>query len=243
MKKLLTLLAAGMLLTMSLATIAGAQTMNAQTLNEKQKSLVAISAFTANGDLEKLRPALHQGLDAGLTVNEIKEVLIQLYAYTGFPRSLNGINTFMAVMDEREKSGKRDEVGKEATPMPTGFNRDQYGAETRAKIGGRPTIPPPSGYQLFAPAIDAFLKEHLFADIFYRDNLDWQSRELSTISALATIKGAEGQLRFHMGGAMNMGLTEGQMRDFVSVLEARVGKNEAANAGNILKAVLDSRVK
>ena len=176
-----------------------------------------------------------------MTVNEIKEVLIQLYAYTGFPRSLNGISTFMAVLDEREKSGKKDVVGKEATPMPAGFNRDQYGAETRAKIGGRPTIPPPSGYQLFAPTIDAFLKEHLFADIFYRDNLDWQTRELSTISALATIKGAEGQLRFHMGGAMNMGLTEGQMEDFVATLEAHVGKGEAVNAESVLKAVLESR--
>lgn len=243
MSKLLTLLAAGMLLVMGGTAIAGAQTMNPQPLSDKQKSIVALSVFTANGDLEKLRPALHDGLEAGLTVNEIKEILIQLYAYTGFPRSLNGINTFMAVMDEREKSGKKDEVGKEATPMPAGFNRDQYGAETRAKIGGRPTIPPPSGYQIFAPAIDAFLKEHLFADIFYRDNLDWQSRELSTISALATIKGAEGQLRFHMGGAMNMGLTEGQMRDFISVLEARVGKNEAMIAENTLKAVLDSRAK
>lgn len=240
MKKLLTLLAAGMLL-MSGATIAGAQTMNAQTLNDKQKSIVTISAFTANGDLEKLRPALHEGLDVGLTVNEIKEILMQLYAYTGFPRSLNGINTFMAVMDEREKSGKKDEVGKEATPMPAGFNRDQFGAETRAKIGGRPTIPPPSGYQLFAPAIDTFLKEHLFADIFYRDNLDWQSRELSTISALATIKGAEGQLRFHMGGAMNMGLTEGQMRDFVEVIRNQVGATEGDTASKTLQAVLSNR--
>lgn len=241
MKKLLCLLVAGVLMSMSFAAIAGAQTMNVQALNEKQKRVVAISAFTANGDLEKLRPALHGGLEAGLTVNEIKEVLIQLYAYTGFPRSLNGISTFMAVLDEREKSGKKDVVGKEATPMPAGFNRDQYGAETRAKIGGRPTIPPPSGYQLFAPTIDAFLKEHLFADIFYRDNLDWQTRELSTISALATIKGAEGQLRFHMGGAMNMGLTEGQMEDFVATLEAHVGKGEAVNAESVLKAVLESR--
>ena len=240
MKKLFTL-AAGLLLTMSFAAIAGAQAMEAQALNGKQKSMVAISAFTANGDLEKLRPALIEGLEAGLTVNEIKEVLIQLYAYVGFPRSLNGINTFMAVMDERQKSGKKDKLGKEATPMPAGFNRDRYGAETRAKIGGRPSIPPPSGYQLFAPGIDAFLKEHLFADIFYRDNLDWQSRELSTISALTTIKGAEGQLRFHMGGAMNMGLTEGQMRDFVEVVRSRVGAEAGDTAAKTLDTVTGSR--
>jgi hypothetical protein len=38
-------------------------------------------------------------------------------------------------------------------------------------------IPPPSGYQLFTPVIDTFLKEHLFADIFARDTLDFLSRK------------------------------------------------------------------
>jgi alkylhydroperoxidase/carboxymuconolactone decarboxylase family protein YurZ len=71
-------------------------------------------------------------------------------------------------------------------------------------------IPPPSGFQLFAPATDRFLKEHLFADIFARDNLDMQSRELTTISALASMTGTAGQLRFHLGATMNMGLTETQ---------------------------------
>ena len=73
-----------------------------QTLNARQRGIVTIAAFTANGDLEKLKPALRDGLEAGLTVNEIKEVLVQLYAYTGFPRSLNGIGVFMAVLDERK---------------------------------------------------------------------------------------------------------------------------------------------
>jgi 4-carboxymuconolactone decarboxylase len=61
-----------------------------QALNAKQQSIIPIAAFTAIGDLAKLRTALHDGLDAGLTMNEIKEILVHLYAYTGFPRSLRG---------------------------------------------------------------------------------------------------------------------------------------------------------
>src|ERR687894_3028808 len=87
----------------SFAAMSEAQTMDAhQALSAKQRSIIPIAAFTANGDMEKLRTALNEGLDAGLTVNEIKEILVQIYAYAGFPRSLNGINTFMAVMDERQ---------------------------------------------------------------------------------------------------------------------------------------------
>jgi alkylhydroperoxidase/carboxymuconolactone decarboxylase family protein YurZ len=47
-----------------------------QALSAKQQSIIPIAAFTANGDLAKLRTALHDGLDAGLTVNEIKEILV-----------------------------------------------------------------------------------------------------------------------------------------------------------------------
>ena len=78
---------------LNVAAIAEAQTMDThQALSPKQHSIIPIAALTANGDLVKLRPALHAGLDAGLTVNEIKEILVQMYAYAGFPRSLNGIH-------------------------------------------------------------------------------------------------------------------------------------------------------
>ena len=68
-------------------------------LNARQEKIVTIAAFTGSGDLQNLKPALNDGLDAGLTVNEIKEILVQLYAYVGFPRSLNAINTFMGVLE------------------------------------------------------------------------------------------------------------------------------------------------
>ena len=62
-------------------------------------------------------------MDAKLTVNEIKEILVQMYAYSGFPRSLNGINTFMAVLEERKKKGIADTEGKTAAPIDGG---DKY---------------------------------------------------------------------------------------------------------------------
>jgi 4-carboxymuconolactone decarboxylase len=226
------------------AAISEAQKMDAnQALSAQQQRIIPIAAFTANGDMEKLRTALHAGLDAGLTVNEIKEILVQMYAYAGFPRSLNGINTFMAVMDERQAQGIKDEMGKDASPVPADMNKDEYGARVRARLAGREVIPPPSGYQLFTPVIDTFLKEHLFADIFARDNLDYQSRELATIAALASMTGTAGQLRFHLGAAMNTGLTEAQMQDFISVLKSKVGTKEAESAYEILGQVLSNRAK
>lgn len=217
--------------------------MSKNSLNTRQQSIVAIAAFTANGDLEKLKPALNEGLDNGLAVNEIKEILVQMYAYAGFPRSLNGITAFMGVMQEREAKGIKDETGKDAGPLPADMNKNEYGEQVRARLAGWDVIPPPGGYQLFAPIIDTFLKEHLFADIFARDVLDDQSRELATISALAAMTGTAGQLWFHIGAAMNIGLTEAQIQDFIAVLESRIGKHEAEVAKEVFAKVLNSRAK
>lgn len=67
-------------------------------LDERQQAIAAIGSYTGHGDLEHLPQALVQGLEAGMTVNEIKEVLVQAYAYCGFPRSLRAIQTFMSVI-------------------------------------------------------------------------------------------------------------------------------------------------
>ena len=210
-------------------------------LSAKQRSIIPIAAFTATGDQERLKTALTEGLEVGLTVNEIKEILVQMYAYAGFPRSLSGIQTFMTVMDERQAKGIKDQAGKDAAPLLAGNNRDAYGARVRATLAGQKEIPAPSGYQLFTPVIDTFLKEHLFADIFARDILDHRSRELATVAALSSMTGTRGQLQFHLGAAMNVGLTEAQMRDFIYVLAAKVGERESESAGEVLTAVLNSR--
>lgn len=237
-KKVTTLLTTccAMLLTIP-AMAAAPSAKDARALTAKQASIIPIAAFTAHGDAPKLKEALAEGLENGLTVNEIKEVLVQMYAYTGFPRSLTGLNTFIALLGEREQRGIKDEVGRDASPLPADKSLRELGTAIQTEIVGRPVSGPTYD---FAPIIDTFLKEHLFGDIFGRDVLDFQARELATVSALASLP-AEAQLRSHLNVCMNVGLTEPQMREFVSILAAKVGKAEAERAGRLLELVLQSR--
>lgn len=208
-------------------------------LSIKHEKIIAIAAFTAKGDLPKLQNALNEGLDVGVSVNEIKEVLVQLYAYCGFPRSLNGINTFMNVEKEREAKGIKDELGEEPSPIPSDKSSLELGTEIQTRLRGG--IPATGAMYKFAPAIDTFLKEHLFGDIFGRDNLDFQSREIATIAALVSMEGVNSQLQAHFDIGFNTGLSEVQMRNLLAVLEAKVGKKEADNATVVLNKVLSNR--
>jgi 4-carboxymuconolactone decarboxylase len=216
---------------------------SAQTLNDKQKSIVAISAFTAKGNLEKLKSAFDHGLNAGLTINEIKEILIQLAAYCGFPRSLNAINTFGTLLTERKAKDIDDPIGME--PINVGNTPSKYamGKANLERLTGQPEIGPKKGYAAFVPVIDTFLKEHLFADIFGRGVLPDQERELVTISALASLGGVESQLQGHLSISMRLGFTESQLRQMLSIIETTIGRNEADAGREILLKVVAARAQ
>jgi 4-carboxymuconolactone decarboxylase len=225
-------LAFAMLLSMAFMGLAWAGSKDSsQPLTAKEQSMVAIAAFTANGDMKKLKPALASGLQAGLTVNEIKEILVQMYAYVGFPRSLNALATFMGLLEERAKQGIKDEAGPQASPLPTGKSILELGTENQTRLVGAPVT---GKLFTFSPAIDRFLKAHLFGGIFARDILDWKSRELTTIAALCSIKGVEPQLAAHFGIGMHNGLSVAQLRGVIAVIGDKVGKQEADNAAEVL---------
>ena len=221
------------------SAISEARTMSeTQTLDARQQGIVPIAAFTASGDIDRLTAALDEGLNNGLSINEIKEILVQMYAYAGFPRSLNGLGAFMNVVEERRQKGIRDTIGQEASPLPADSSSLDLGTEVQTKLVGAPV----RGKLLeFAPAIDVYLKAHLFGDIFGRDNLDHQSREIATIAALAAMNGVTSQLQSHFSMGMNAGLTEGQLKNLISVLGDKVGKTEADRATEVLDSFLSTR--
>jgi alkylhydroperoxidase/carboxymuconolactone decarboxylase family protein YurZ len=207
-------------------------------LTKKQLAIIPIAAHTAGGDLDKLKISLEKGLDAGLTVNEIKEILVQMYAYAGFPRSLNGIGTFMAVLEDRKARGCKDQAGKEPAPLPEDKTSLEFGTENQTRLIGRPATGPRFD---FAPAIDQYLKSHLFGDIFQRDVLTWSERELATVAGLSNIKGVGSQLMAHYAISMNNGITPDQLLEFVTVLKECCGPQVAGNAKACLEQVLTDK--
>ncbi len=195
------------------------------TLNQRQQSLVVVAACEAKGDLEGLKTAINDALDGPLTVNEVKEALSHLYAYTGFPRSLNGLGTLQTVLQEREAKGLKSMEGRDASPLPNDYDALKQGTEVQTQlVGGKPFT------YTFAPATDFYLKAHLFGDIFSRDVLSHADRELVTVSALASMKGVEPQLNAHVRGAVNMGVSSDELHSLSKTLAERVGGVEAYRA-------------
>ena len=207
--------------------------MNTLTFTTEQAACMsAIACLEAKADYMALEQAIHNGLDAGLTVNQIKEAFSHLYAYTGFPRSLNALGTLQKVLEQRNAEGKTTVEGEEASPLPKNFDALKVGTEVQTRLSGRPF-----NYD-FCPSEDYYLKAHLFGDIFARNVLTHAERELITVSALSGMDGVEPQLKAHVNGARNMGLTDEQIQAIPVTLATKVGKNEAIRASKAISEVL-----
>jgi len=212
----------------------------ADPLTARQQAIITVSALTAKGDLSRLHQALDKGLDAGLTVNEEKEVLVHLYAYCGFPRSLNGLNTLLKVLAERKANGITDVVGKAASPITSTTPKYERGKKNLETLTGKPETGPKTGYSAFSPEIEVFLKEHLFADLFERDVLSFTERELVTIAALMSLGGVEPMLQSHLSIGLHLGLTPAHLRQLLQVEEASISKKEADAGRAVLAKVLEA---
>ena len=202
------------------------------TLTSKQQALVAIAANEAKGNIEGLKAALNEGLETGLTVSEAKEALSQLYAYTGFPRSLNALGALQQVVKERAEARLRVEEGREADPLPVDYDALKQGTEVQTQLcGGKPFT------YTFAPQTDYYLKAHLFGDIFARNNLTFAEREIVTVSAISALPGCEPQLQAHVSGARSMGVSDETLKAMPALLEKKIGTAEAERLRGALAAV------
>ncbi|MEY4011767.1 MAG: hypothetical protein RIT22_891 [Bacteroidota bacterium] len=203
-------------------------------LSQQHKSIIIIAAQTAKGDLVNLKVALSDGLDYGLTVNEIKEVLVHTYAYCGFPRSIRGLQTFMEVINERKAKGIIYKMGKEASIIKADDNKYERGKEILEELTKTPSPEKLVGYAAFAPIIDTFLKEHLFSDIFERDILTYAQRELVTLSVISAIGDAEPMLKSHIAIAFNVGFSPKQIKEFIVVIQPSIGIEKTKAAEKII---------
>ena len=216
-----------------------AQSMD-NSLTPRRQGLAVIAAMEARGDQAGLEAALTDALGNGLTISEAKEALSQLYAYTGFPRSLNALGTLQKVLAKRQADGIQDDPGKDADPLPADYDALRQGTEVQTRLSGQPF-----NYG-FVPATDYYLKAHLFGDIFARNNLSFADREIVTVSAISALPGCEPQLVAHVSGARNMGVTDQELRALPALLEEKVGIAEAGRLRAALAAVMgdtDTRVQ
>ena len=199
--------------------MAMAITANAAELTAKENAIVDIGAAVARGEQDKLGAAFKAGFDAGLTLNEAKELVGQLYAYCGFPRALNAAGTLQRVVESSKLKVESSDSTRSTrstrlndSPFLLGERAIEIGTDNQTKLCGGPVK---GALFDFHPQLDAYLKAHLFGDIFARDVIDWRTREIVTIAALAARPETEPQMKAHIAIGKVNGVTDAQAAEIV----------------------------
>ena len=160
-------------------------------ISQRMLLLCCCAALEAKGDLRQLDHAIREALDGGVSVNQMKDAFAGLYAYTGFPRSLNALHTLEHVLKERESVGVIDNEGQPFRRPAVWDNAKQalqFGTEMQTRDeGGTPW------------------------DYTFCDQFTPAERELITVSALSAMDGVSPQFEGHKECAVFMGNTKGQV--------------------------------
>ena len=178
------------------------------------QALAAIASRAAIGDIDGLTKYLHKCFDdTSLTLNQAKSALEQLYAYCGFPRSLNALTALMNVVKERNERGLFTEIGQELKNPNLEVSAEE-GTKTLIALTGSSAR---AELYNFVPRIDFYLKSHLFGDIFADTRLTYIEREIVTISILSSLDGVEHQLESHTNIGKRNGLTDEDVKEIYKI--------------------------
>lgn len=92
-----------------------------------------------------------------------------------------------------------------------------------------------------APDLGKYIIEFAFGDIYCRENLNLQEREMVTLSSLLTLGGCENQLDVHINGALNVGITPQKVIEIFVQCIPYVGFPRVLNAVGVAKKVFAAR--
>ena len=196
-------------------------------LPERVLYLCACVAWAAKGDLEHLETAVPQALDYGVTINELKDAFAQLYAYAGFPRSLNALDVLEKILNDQMVNEKM--VNEKMTKWswgkpfvrPAVWDDAAEALRTGTAMQTRDEGGTPWDYT-FCPQADYYMKSHLFGDIYASDQLTPAVRELVTVAALSAMDGVTPQFEGHKECAVFMGNTPEQVAELCRWLEKHI---------------------
>jgi len=193
-------------------------------LDNRTKEQAVVAALTAMGTAApQLKVHIHAALHVGCTPEEIREIIIQMSAYAGFPATLNGMGILMEVLKETGRDLSR------ASVHAGSKGRYERGKDWLSKIAPDQERVLKETFDPINPDITRYVIEFGYGDIYARGILPVRNRQAATIAALAAKGTAPSQLRFHIGGGLRAGLTEAEIVEIMLLISVYAGFPAALN--------------
>lgn len=199
-------------------------------LSRRDRSLVTLATLIARSQFLPLNYYMGQALDNGVKPGEISETIVHLAFYAGFA------NAFGAIGPARDVFAQRG-IGADQLPKvsPEMLPLNEVAEADRAKRVGE-------SFGTVSPSLVKDTTDFLFRDLWLRPDLAPRDRSLVTVSSLIA-SGQVAQMPYHLGRAMDNGLTKEQAGEVISHIAFYAGWPNAFSALPVAKSVFESRAK
>jgi 4-carboxymuconolactone decarboxylase len=199
-------------------------------LSPRDRSVVTMAILIARNQPAELREHLDLALQNGVKPKEISEIITHLAFYSGWGNAMSAVSVAKVVFAERKIGA--DQLP-EASPKPLPL--DEAAEAKRAENVGNSAGP-------ISPGLVKYTGELLFKDLWLRPDLAPRDRSLVTVSSLIA-SGQFAQITFHLGKAMDNGLTKEEASEVITQAAFYAGWPNAFSAVPVFKTVFEGRAK
>jgi 4-carboxymuconolactone decarboxylase len=197
-------------------------------LSPRDRSIVTLAILIARNHMHELGVHLDRALANGVKLKEISEIIAHLAFYAGWGNA----TAAAAVAKEAFATHKiRADQLPPAIPQLLPIN-EAAEADRAARV--QESAGP------ISPGLVQFTGDLLFKELWLRPDLAPRDRSLVTVSALIA-PGQFAQITFHLGKAMDNGLTKSEAGEVITQAAFYAGWPNAFSAVPVFETVFDGR--
>lgn len=202
-------------------------------LDVKLRMKVTLASLIAMQCVNEYKAMMNAALNVGVSPIEIKEVVYQAVPYVGLGKVFDFLHATNEILADRGISLPLDKQG-----TTTSENRYEKGLEIVREVAGdavdQMLKTMPENQKHFATC----LADNCFGDYFTRNGLTSKERELLIFTMLASMGGADAQLKGHIRNNQRVGNDKQQLIETITVLLPFIGYPRTLTALNCINEVL-----
>ncbi|NTG50418.1 carboxymuconolactone decarboxylase family protein [Agrobacterium rhizogenes] len=197
-------------------------------LSARDRSIVTVAALIARNQTIGLRHYVNKALDSGVSAAEVSEIVTHLAFYAGWSNAFFAVEIIKDIFTERDIGA--DQLP-EASPQLLPLNEE---VETKRATGVQ------ANFGDVSPGVVHYTGEVLFKNLWLRPGLAPRDRSLVTVAALVA-NGQVAQVTYHLGRAMDNGLTQEEASEVLTQLAFYSGWPCVFSAMPVVKDVFANR--
>lgn len=202
-------------------------------LDSTTRMKVTLASLIAMQCVNEYKEMMKEALSISVTPIEIKEIVYQSVPYAGFGKVIDILHATNEILTEHGI-----DLPLEGQSTTTSETRYDKGLEAVREAAGDKVDKMLESMPENQKHIATFLVDNCFGDYFTRGTLDAKERELLIFSILASMGGAEPQLKGHIGNNVRVGNDKQTLIDTITVLLPFIGYPRTLTALTCINEVI-----